>query len=156
MKSKIYFAVALSLATLAWRMPVAQASFSQVLQEVKAHAQQADYDAEILDSYSSSGLSWESHSIRLNEIRAHVNDLFHDYSRLESMANNATPRQRETINRLEPIFRKMADSLIKTIQNLNANQKEVNLPSFRTRIHSDYLNINQVYEELCKCTRDQG
>ena len=159
MKPRIYLAAALGLATLAWLAPMASASaaqagqpsFSQVLQEVKIHAQQADYDAEVLDSYARSELSWESHSVRLREIRMHVNDLFHDYSRLQSMSDNATPQQRQIINRLEPVLRKMANSLIKTIQTLNENQKQVNMPWFRDRIHSDYLNINQAYEELCKC-----
>lgn len=157
--------LAARLAVLALLMPVASTfakapatpgSVGQVLDEIKLHAQQADYDAEMLDSYARSSLSWQSHSIQLNEIRKHVNDLFHDYSRLQNMSGAATPKQRQAITHLEPMLRKMAHSLLNTIEYLNDNQRNVNLPAFRDRIHSDYVNINQVYKELCKCTGDNA
>jgi len=162
---QISFAGALRLAILA--LPVAAASafavpkidaasVSEVLQEVKAHAADANYDAEILDSYVRSRISWKSYSERLNEIRRHANDLFHDYSRMQKMADSATPQQREAINHLEPIVREMADSLVKTIESLNDNQRVVNMPEFSTRIHSDYVIINRVYQELCKCVDDNA
>lgn len=161
MKRQFSFTIALSLASLLMFMPAASAiaaqandtkSVSEILQEVKVHAGEADYDAEVLDSYTKSGVSWESHSICLNEIRRHVNDLFQDYSRLQKVVDKASPKQREAINRLEPMLRKMAGSLIDTIQDLHENQKNVNVPSFRARIHSNYLNIDVVYRELCNCT----
>ena len=165
MKHQFSWALAARLAALAIlipgalalaRTPADPASVAQVLDQVKIHAQQADYDAELLDSYARSGLSWESHSIRLNEIRKHVNDLFQDYSRLQNMTDAATPKHREAINRLEPMLRKMAHSLLNTIEYLNDNHRNVNLPGFRARIHSDYVIVNQVYKALCECTGDNA
>lgn len=157
--------IAFRLATLSMLISIASASVAQppdgtsvarVLQDVRAHAAEANYDAEVLYSYSKSGVSWESHSMQLNEIRRHINDLFRDYSKLQNMTDNATPKQRDAINRLEPILWKMVHSLTETMQNLTENQKNVNMPLFRARIHSDYLNISQVYRELCKCTGDHA
>ena len=72
------------------------------------------------------------------------------------MTDAATPKQREAINRLEPMLRKMAHSLLNTIEYLNDNHRNVNLPGFRARIHSDYVIVNQVYKALCECTGDNA
>ena len=165
MATQISFTGVLRLAILALVAPVASAfatsepdaaSVSQVLQEVKAHAAEADYDADVLDSFVRSHDSWDIYSRKLHEIREHVNDLFHDNSKLQKIADKATPQQREAIKRLQPMMREMADSLAKTIQILNENERQVNMPEFTARIHSDYLNIDKVYRELCKCVENKS
>lgn len=157
----ILFAGALRMAILALLVPAAwafaapksdTASVSQVLHEVKVHAAEANDDAEILDSFSRSSVAWDSYTDRINEIRVHVNDLLHDYSRLQKMAGSATPQQREAINRLEPLLRDMANSLIKATQSLNDNRKVVHLPEFTTQVRSHHQSIDRIYEELSKYT----
>ena len=163
MKTMISFAAVLRFAALALVVPITSAfaaqgtdakSIPSVLQEVKQHAGQANDDAEVLDSFRRTGVSWQSHAWCLNEIRQHVEDLMEDYSRLQTMADKATPQQRDAINQLKPLLREMTTDLEKTIQTLNENQKHVNMPSYRARIHTDYLNINRVYRELCKCVTE--
>ena len=165
MKTTFSCAAVLSFAALALLFPAASAratqgtdatSGSKVLQEVKAHAGEAYHDAELLDSYTRSNLDWKDHAERLHEIRGHVNDLFKDYSRLQKITDQATPQQREAIKRLEPMLLNMANSLNQTIQTLNENQRRVNFPAFRDRIHTDYANIENVYRELCKCTEKKS
>ena len=96
--------------------------------------------------------TWRAYSRQLNEIRGHANDLFHDYSRLQKIEHCGTPQQREAIKRLEPIVHEMAASLTGTIQLLNDHHQGVNLPAFTSRIHSHYVTIDNLYQELCKCT----
>jgi hypothetical protein len=69
------------------------------------------------------------------------------------MRDKGTPQQREAIDRLEPLLRDMETNLTDTIQNLNLHQGRVHMPSFRTRIHADYVAINKVYQLLCECTK---
>ena len=161
MKTVISFAAVLRFAALALALAVmwplaAQAtnakSVADVLQEVKAHAGEANVDAELLDSFTRSNVSWQLHAWCINEIQAHLKDLVEDYNRVQAIKENATPQQRDAINRLQPLLKDMAASLKETMQVLNKHQERVNMPLFRTRIHSDYLKVNKVYSELCKCT----
>jgi len=161
MAIQISFTGVLRLAILALVAPVASAfatskpdaaSVSQVLQEVKAHAAEANYDADYLDSLVRSHPDWQSYSRRIHHIREHANDLFHDNSRLLKIADKATPQQREAIKRLQPMMREMADSLTKAIQMLNEDQRRVNMPEFTSQIHSTCKNVDKLYQELCKCT----
>jgi L-lactate utilization protein LutB len=165
MKTQISFAGVLRLATLGLLAPIGaafatvgpgEASVPQVLEEVKAHAAEAKYDADFLDSSVRNHADWQSYSIQLHHIRLHANELFHDNSRLQKIADKATPQQREAIKRLQPMVREMADSLTKTIQWLNENQGNVGMPEFTSQIHSTYVNIDKLYQELCKCTENRS
>lgn len=165
MTTHIPFAGALRLAALALLVPFASAfawskpdaaSVSQVLQEVRAHAADANNEANTLDTFVRTNASWQAWAEQLNHVRHHANELFHDYSRLQKIADRGTPNQREAINRMEPIVREMADSLEKTIISLNDNHRGVILPKFKDRIHSDYVTINKLYGELCKCTEESA
>jgi hypothetical protein len=152
---------AISFAVLALMAPVpaaiAQAtdtsSNAKLLQQAKTHAAEANYDAALLDSYGRSDMDWRAHAQCLTNIKEHANDLFEDYYQLQRMRDKGTPQQREAIDRLEPLLRDMGTNLTDTIQNLNLHQGRVHMPSFRTRIHADYVAINKVYQLLCECTK---
>lgn len=130
-------------------------SIPELLQQVKDHAAQANDDAALLDSYARSSLEWRSHAKALRDIRDHVNDLFQDYYAMQSIRNKGTRQQQDAIDRLEPLLRDMATSLTNTFQKLNEHQGRVNMPAFRTQVHTDYLSISRVYKFLCECTKQQ-
>ena len=127
------------------------ASISKLFQQVKGHAAQANEDISFLDSNRYSGLSAQSHALYLQMVKEHAADLFSDYYQLQAFREKGTPQQREAIDSLDPLIRKMATSLSNTLQSLNANPTWVDMPQFRNRIHSDYQAINALYEQLCKC-----
>ena len=128
------------------------ASISKLFQQAKDHAAQANEDISFLDSNRYSGLSPQSHALYLQMVKEHAAKLFSDYYQLQGLREKGTPQQREAIDRLDPLIREMAASLVNTLQSLNANPTLVHMPPLRDRIHSDYLAINAVYEQLCKCT----
>jgi hypothetical protein len=150
----------LRVAALALLVPAAMAfaaqtpdsaSISKLFQQAKDHAAQANEDISFLDSNRFSNLVPQMHALYLQKVKQHAADLYSDYYQLLRLRDKGTPQQREAIVRLEPLFRDMATSLTNTMQSFNADRTSVHMPPFRNRIHSDYLAINAVYEQLCKC-----
>lgn len=161
MKRALQFATMLSLAALALLVPMRSAyaaersgssAIPKLLNEVKHHAAEAKYDAEVLETHRRSPVDWRVYAQTLTNIKGHANDLFQDYYTLQRVRDSGTPAQREAIDKLEPLLRDMATSLTNTIQTLNAHQQRVNMPEFRDKVLADSKKINAVYEYMCKCT----
>lgn len=163
MKPMIRLAAALSAAALALAIPAHSAfaatppdsssSIPKLLDQVKQHAGEANYDAAVLDSYRHSNLDFRSYALVLNHMKEHANDLFQDYYELQRVRDSGTPAQQEAIDKLEPQLREMATELTNTFQKLNEHQEHVNTPKFRDQVHASSLKIHEVYRTLCECTK---
>lgn len=162
MKHLTRLAAALSVAALALAIPARSAfaatppdsssTIPKLLDQVKQHAGEANYDAAVLDSYRRSNLDFRSYALVLNHMKEHANDLFQDYYELKRVRDSGTPAQREAIDTLEPQLREMATELTNTFQKLNERQGHVNTPTFRDQVHASSMKIHEVYKTLCKCT----
>lgn len=165
MKRTLRFTTMLSVAALALSIPMRSAfaaappdstTVPKLLDQVKHHAAEANYDAEILNSLRHSNVDFRTYGQVLNNIKTHANDLFQDYYELQRQRDSGTPAQREAIDKLEPLLREMATSLTNTFQKLDAHQTGVNTPEFRKGIRENWEKINVVYQHLCKCTEKQN
>lgn len=137
-------------------IPTATAGSSKIpklLNQIKNHAAEANYDVATLDSCRRSPVSWRLYAETLNMIKAHANDLFQDYYELQRLRESATPAQRDAIDKLELLLRGMASSLTNIFEKMHADQSRVDSPEFRNEIHDNWVKINAVYQELCKCTK---
>lgn len=161
MKRALQFTAMLSLAALALLVPVRSAyaaershstTIPKLLDQIKQHAAEANYDAEVLESYKNSNFDLRTHAQVLTNIKEHANDLFQDYDTLQRVRDSGKPAQRDAIDKLEPLLRDMATSLTNTLQTLNAHQERVNMPEFRNMERANWEKINAVYEYMCKCT----
>lgn len=161
MKRALRFTALLSVAALALSIPVRYAiaaappdsnTIPKLLDQVKHHAAEANFDATVLDTYRHSPVSAGLYAERLNMIKEHANDLFQDYYELQRQRDSGTPAQREAIDKLDPLVREMATSLTNTYQRMNMHQGRVNMPEFRDGIRENWEKINAVYQHLCKCT----
>lgn len=106
-------------------------AITDLLKEAKSHAVRAVEDAEKLESYTRSVISWQSHGIRLTEMQTHANDLINDFNKLKSMRSEGSPWQQEAIDRIDPLLREMGDHLNATIDHLNENKHRVQMPPYR-------------------------
>ena len=70
---------------------------------IKEHAVLANADAQSLESYTRSGVSWRQHAAKLNEIKEHTNALLRDYSDMASMRAEGSPWQQDAIDQLQPV-----------------------------------------------------
>lgn len=165
MKRTLRFTAMLGVAAFALAIPASSAfaaappdstTIPKLLDQVKHHAAEANYDAEILNSLRNSNVDFRTYARVLNDIKAHANDLFQDYYELQRQRDSGTPAQREAIDKLEPLLREMATSLTNSLQKLDAHQAGVNTPEFRKGIRENWEKINAVYQHLCKCTEQRS
>ncbi|HVJ08133.1 MAG TPA: hypothetical protein VM554_07100 [Acidisarcina sp.] len=135
------FVAVMFLLFMGWRFTSAQttdsAAVSQLLADARTQARLAEDDAAMLESFTTSGVSWQTHSSQLNSMKEHVNDLGKTVKQLNDIRGEGSPWQQEAIDRINPLLRHMADQLTTTINHLNNNQSRVGLPPYR-----DYTTAN--------------
>jgi hypothetical protein len=114
------------------------AAISKLLSEAKSHAVQAEEHAATLKSYTTSGLSWESHASQLNAMRLHINDLGRVAKELNDARSEGSPWQQVAIDRINPLLREMADQLTVTIKHLDAHKDQISMQQYRDYTAANY------------------
>lgn len=112
--------------------------FSQLLQDARQHAYNAEHDAETLYGYTQSRVNWQAHSHQLNRIRDHVNALGKVARDLSDARAEASPWQQDAIDNINPALRELADHLTATITHLNDNPERVHLAAFKDYAQGNY------------------
>lgn len=115
-------------------------AINDLLKESEEHARLATNDAETLESYSRSEVSWQTHGNRLMAIKDHANELIDDFNRLSTMRAEASAWQEEAIDRVNPLLHEMADHLQATVNHFKQNKDKVKMPAFK-----DYVQQNAKY-----------
>ena len=114
------------------------ATITNLLSQAKNLATQAEEHADTLKSYTTSGLSWESHASQLSAMREHVNDLGKVVSQLNDARAEGSPWQQEAIDRINPLLREMADHLTATINHLNDHKNQLQMQAYRDYTSANY------------------
>lgn len=104
---------------------------TKLLTQAKANAALAADDADQLDAYTRSHLSWRSHSRQLETMRGHVNELIGDFNQLKALRSEGSAWQQDAIDRIDPLLKAMADHLTATIQHLNEHQNQIHLQPYQ-------------------------
>lgn len=107
---------------------------NNLLKQVKTHAVSAEDDAQTLESYSFSAMGFQSHANRLTQIKEHANDLIADFNKLGELRSSGSPWQQEAIDRIQPLLQSMSSQMTGTINHLNQNQSQVNMPPYRDHV----------------------
>lgn len=118
------------------------ARINDLLKSVKGHAALATHDAEQLESFSRSGVSWKSHAEQLNSMKEHVNDLINDHNEMITAREEASPWQQKAIDRTDPLVKEIADRLGAMIDHFNSNQQKINLQPYRDYLRSSHQLIS--------------
>jgi hypothetical protein len=113
---------------------------TDLFSEIKEHASLAENDAQTLESYLGSNISWQGHADRLRLVKEHVNDLLNDYNTMVRLRDEGSPWQQEAIDQLRPLMKGMADHLTATIQHHREHPTHVKFEAWR-----DYVRGNSEY-----------
>lgn len=108
--------------------------------QVREHAVLAEADAEELESYTRSPMSWESHARRIEAMRDHVKDLADDFNQASALRSEGSPWQQKALDELQPLLQGMADHLRVSIDHLAQNQNRI-----RMKAWIDYVHANRDY-----------
>ena len=137
LKGTAFLAVVLSLPLVVKAQTVDSSKVNNLLRESRTHAVLAEDDAQTLDAYARSRVSWLSHATRVHEMKEHANDLIRDFNQLSSMRAEASPWQQEAIDRINPLLQEMAAHLTATIDHLNDNQSRTHMPQYQEYVHAN-------------------
>ena len=118
------------------------AKINELLRSVKSHAAMATHDADLLQAYARTNVSWESHANKINAMKVHINNLIDDHNEMIRARETALPWQQKAIDRTDPLVKEIADRLNATIEHLNNNQNKVALKTYRDYVHSNYKLIS--------------
>ncbi len=111
---------------------------TQLLNDAKTHALQAEEDAETLDSYTRSRVDWKSHSYELSSMKQHVNELGKIAAELQDLEPQGSDWQKKAVQQVIPLLKEMATNLTKTIEHLNANQARVRQSPYQQYTRTNY------------------
>lgn len=104
---------------------------SRLFSQAKANAVLVANDADKLEAFALSGVSWQSHARQLEQMRGHVNDLIGDVNGLAQQRSEGSAWQQEAIDRIDPLLTSMADHLTATIRHFNENRHFARLQPYK-------------------------
>jgi hypothetical protein len=113
---------------------------SKLLSEAKTLAFQLKEDAETMESYSRSNVTWESHAVTIAQIKEHVNALGRQVAKLKDARNTASPWQKTAIDRINPFLDELSGYTEAVIEHINKKPKLLTTPEYK-----DYLEANADY-----------
>lgn len=141
-------ALVLSGSSLLIAQNAASIVISEQLKTVKSHAALAEDDAAVLNSYTGSGLAWQSHTARVNLMTEHVNALIKDYNDLAEMRPEGAPWQQEAIDRIQPLVHETADHLTDLIAHMSANQSRLHMKPYRDYVNNQYKMVRNLHQVI--------
>jgi len=83
---------------------------SQLLEDIKGQAADLQRDSDELESFTRSDMSWQSHAEELDRIKERINAIGKTISKLQNLRSSASPWQREAIDRIMPVAKKLASN----------------------------------------------
>lgn len=111
---------------------------NNLLSQAKIQAGLAVNDAEKLDSFLRSNVSWQTHAMSLESMKEHVNELGRIHMELTNVRDQGSAWQQDAIDQIEPLLQSMADNLTATMNHLNENVNRVRMPTYRDYVKANY------------------
>lgn len=108
------------------------------LQEARSEAIQLKRDAEEMESFVRSKLSWESHASAIEAMKEHINAVGRLTTRLIELRDKATPWQETAIDRITPLLRELAGNTTATIEHLNNNKVRLHTQEYKDFVVANY------------------
>ena len=110
---------------------------SQLLEDIKGQAADLQRDSDELESFTRSDMSWQSHAEELDRIKERINTIGKTISKLQNLRSSASPWQREAIDRIMPVAKKLASNTTAAIEHLNKNPLRINEPQYQQYLKSN-------------------
>jgi hypothetical protein len=138
-----YLLAAACLASVSlWAFSAAQATgdsakISKLLQDAKVSAVELKHDADVMERYTRSKVSWQSHAQQISLIREHINKVGKVLARMNEARPGASRWQQESIDRIGPMLKELASNTDSIIEHLNKNPQHLSDPNY-----TEYLTSN--------------
>jgi hypothetical protein len=121
-----------------------------LLSDAKSESIELREDAEKMETFTRSKLSWESFAMQIMEIRDHVNKSGELLAKLNQIRETGSTWQQQAIDHITPALKELAENTKSTIEHLNENTKLLH-----TKETEDYCVVNyQLAKELAALVAD--
>ena len=117
---------------------------STLLSDVKFEALELSTDADRMESFVRSHLSWQTFTTTINEIRGHINKTGKLLTKLNQVRDSASPWQQQAIDHILPPLKELAANTELTIAHLNDNQKVPHSPELDTYCRVNYVTAEKL------------
>src|SRR5438105_237357 len=107
-----------------------QKETSDLLGEVRVLSGELRRDADRLESFTRSNLSWQTHGDQLTRVKEHINQMGVRLERLQEIRHVTTPVQQQAIDRLVPVAAELASRTQAAIEHLNENRSYLFAPTY--------------------------
>jgi len=107
-----------------------QKEASGLLGDVQVLSGKLRLDADKLESFPRSKLSWESHANQLNLVREHINQIGDRLERLQEIRHVTSPWQQQAIDQVVPVAVELAARTEAAIGHLNENKGHLFAPAY--------------------------
>lgn len=144
------------------------AQTSRLLQQAKMSAIQLRNDSALMESFTRSRLSWESHTSQINLIKGHINKSGKILADLHDARDGAAPWQQEVIDRITPLLQEMASNTESIIAHLNDRQQtwhpeyqgylksNAEVSTDLSQLIGDYINFGNAKSRMEKMSQSLG
>jgi len=109
----------------------------ELLSTAKTQALELKSDIQSIDFFTGTDFGWESHISIVNEYKNHIGAIRRQATTLDEARSIASPFQKTTIDRIEPLLRDMASAAETLINRINQNPKRLNSAEYK-----DYIRVN--------------
>lgn len=129
------FAVAALVFCLTGASAVARAADpASLLEQARTSASQLRQDADQMQGYANSNLSWKSHGQQINMIKEHVNKLGELLSQMHEARGDASHTQQQAIDRISPLLEEIASNTTAVINHLNEHPNRTWNPNYKNYV----------------------
>ena len=107
------------------------------LRQIQSRAYELNVQADALQSYTrGERIGWQTHAVRLNSVREHINAIGRDLQYLQSVQADSAEWQKVAIERMVPIAASVADRTEAAIRLLNDNRKHLSLAEYKSHVQA--------------------
>jgi len=124
---------------------------SDLLLQAENHAMIAQNEAALLESYTGSKVSWQSHGTRLRQMKDHVNELGSLNKQLSDLRSEGSPWQQTAIDQVDTRLREVADLLSATIMHMSDNPSQIHFQTYRDYVRTNYELISDPSKMIGEC-----
>lgn len=110
---------------------------SKLLSEAKTMAFQLKEDAQTMETFTRSNVSWQSHTAAISQVKEHANALARQVDKLKAVRDTASPWQKTAIDRIDPYLSEMSGYVEAVIEHLNKHSELLSTPEYKDYLEAD-------------------
>jgi hypothetical protein len=111
------------------------AEISTLLSEAKAEALELRDDADHMETFTRSKVSWQGFVGKINEVRHHINKTGELLAKLQKARDTGSSWQQQAIDHITPSLQELASNTESAIQYLSNNSKRVHTKELENYCH---------------------